>query len=71
MPESGTLRITTCKPFTCLVCNKTFRSTDILNAHKDREHSLSITSPAVVSFSALLNTGSDTNKTEAYLYLLN
>jgi hypothetical protein len=48
MPESGSLRIGRSKPFTCLICNKTFESKNTLDAHKQREHSMSITSPAGV-----------------------
>jgi hypothetical protein len=32
----------------CLICGKTFESRETLNAHKQREHSLSLISPAGV-----------------------
>jgi hypothetical protein len=48
MPESSGLTISSSKHFTCLICGKKFESKEILNAQKEREHSLSITSPAGV-----------------------
>ena len=44
-PESESddlrIRINTNKPFTCLVCNKTFQSRETLSSHKQqREHGI-------------------------------
>jgi hypothetical protein len=36
------LTINTSKPFTCLICGKTFESKEILDAHKQREHDFKI-----------------------------